>query len=98
MRPLALIALLVSAPAFAEVVDRVAAVVNNEIIALSEVMMRIAPELARVNQERDPAKREQLRKEALQRMLDVLIGEKLLEAQQRELNIEVTDQEIDLGI
>lgn len=37
----------------AELVDRVAAVVNNQVIAWSEVEQRAAPELARVAGERD---------------------------------------------
>ncbi|MHB8872097.1 MAG: hypothetical protein ACYC8T_00275, partial [Myxococcaceae bacterium] len=63
----------------AEMADRVAAVVNNDIIALSEVEERAAPELARANAERDPAKRGALRNEILKGALDQLIGEKLLE-------------------
>src|SRR5438132_750039 len=79
-------------------VDRVAAVVNNDVIALSEVEQRAAPELARLATERDPVKRGELRKEIMTRSLDQLIGEKLLEAELRELNIDVSDQEIDYGI
>lgn len=85
-------------PARAEMADRVAAVVNNDIIALSEVEQRAAPELARANAERDPAKRGALRTEIMKGALDQLIGEKLLEYQLKDLNIEVSDQEIDLGI
>ena len=44
--------LLLGAPlARAELVDRVAAVVNTDVITLSEVEKRAAPELARVDQE-----------------------------------------------
>lgn len=89
---------LAAVPARAEVVDRVAAVVNNDIIALSEVEQRVAPELSRLSTERDPAKRGAARTELLKKSLDSLIGEKLLEAALKELNIEVTDQEVELGI
>ena len=43
--------ILTATVARAELVDRVAAVVNNEIITLSEVEKRAAPELAKVDQE-----------------------------------------------
>ncbi len=82
----------------AELVDRVAAVVNNEVVALSEVEQRAAPELAKVAAERDPKKRATQRAELMKRALDVLIGEKLLEAQIKELNIEVTDQDVEAGM
>lgn len=91
-------ALLLAGAARAELVDRVAAVVNEDIVALSEVEQRAAPELLRVNKERDPQKRAALRCEALRRGLDQLIGEKLLEATLKELNIDVTEQEIDIGL
>lgn len=83
-------------PAAAELVDRVVAVVNEDVITLSEVEQKVVPELARLQvplSERTKA-REQLQKAAL----DNLIGEKLLTAQVKELQIEVTAQEIDAGI
>ena len=88
----------VAADAKAELVDRVAAVVNDDIIALSEVESRAAPELARAAQERNPNRRAELRDDILRRTVDELIGEKLLETELRAQNIEVTDQEVDFGI
>ncbi|MFZ5441801.1 MAG: peptidylprolyl isomerase [Myxococcota bacterium] len=81
----------------AELVDRVAAVVNNELITLSEVEARIAPELQKLRQE-DPARRSELRDQMVKKGLELLIGEKLMEAQVRELNIEVADSEIEMGM
>jgi peptidyl-prolyl cis-trans isomerase SurA len=89
---------LTSLPATAELVDRVAAVVNNDIIALSEVEARAAPELARLRAESDPTKRGEMRGVIVKRALDGLIGEKLMEVQVRELGIEVTDADVDLGV
>lgn len=97
-RVLSLLFLCVALPAFAELVDRVAAVVNGEVIALSEVRARAAPELSRAAQERDPVRRGQFQKEILTRALDALIGDKLLEQQLRELQIDVSEQEIDIGM
>ncbi len=92
------LSLLGTGPAYAELVDRVAAVVNSDIVALSEVEQRVGPELAKATAERDPKKRAQLRADLMKRALDVLIGEKLLEAQIKELNIEVTDQDLEAGM
>lgn len=84
--------------AHAELVDRVAAVVNSDIIALSELEARAAPELSRLRAEPDASRRSELRTQALKRVLEGLIGEKLMDAQVRELNIDVSEAEIDLGV
>lgn len=89
---------LVATAAHAELVDRVAAVVNSEVIPLSEVYQRAAPELGRINAERDVSKRNKARDEVIKLALDQLIGEKLLEAEIRELNIDVTDQELESAL
>jgi peptidyl-prolyl cis-trans isomerase SurA len=89
---------LLAVPARAELVDRVAAVVNRDIITLSEVEARAAPEMQKAAAEGDPSKRAELRKQALKRAMDGLIGEKLMESQLKELNIDVADAEIDLAI
>lgn len=88
----------VATTARAELVDRVAAVVNNEVIPLSEVEQRAAPELVRAANEPTPEARAKLRTTILKQAVDVLIGEKLLDGQLKELNIEVTEQDVDVGI
>jgi peptidyl-prolyl cis-trans isomerase SurA len=90
--------LLLPALASAELVDRVAAVVNNDIISLSEVEARVAPDLQKLRGESDLAKRGSMRAELVKRGLELLIGEKLMETQVRELNIEVADSEIEMGM
>jgi peptidyl-prolyl cis-trans isomerase SurA len=98
MRLLLLVVCLSSLAVRAELVDRVAAVVNSDIIALSEVEARAAPELARLRGEPDPVRRGELRALLIKRILDGLIGEKLMDAQVRDLNIDVSEAEIDLGV
>lgn len=98
MKRVVLLATFLAAPAFAELVDRIAAVVNKDIVALSEVEARAAPELQRIRAEPDPKRRAELRTAAMKRSMDMLIGEKLMESQLRELNIDVSDAEVDLGI
>lgn len=82
----------------AELVDRIAAVVNDQVIALSEVERRAAPELARIGQIPDPNKRGEARRELIRQALDGLIGEKLMEAEMKELGIEVSEQEAKAGV
>ena len=91
-------ALLVTAVARAELVDKVAATVNDDVIALSEVEQRAAPELAALSQNRDSQQRAELRKKALHSAVEQLIGEKLMEKQVDELGITVSDQEVELGL
>ena len=98
MKQILTAALFLSLPVYAELVDRVAAVVNRDIVALSEVEARAAPELQKTANDADPARRAAGRTEALKHALDALIGEKLMEAQLKELNIDVTDSEVDLAI
>lgn len=79
----------------AELVDRVAAVVNRDIIALSEVQQRAAPELSRLNQVPDARKRAEQRVTLMKTALDTLIGEKLMEAEIQQLGITATEAEVD---
>lgn len=93
-----LLVALVPALAWAELVDRIAAVVNSDLIALSEVEARAAQELAKARQESDGKRRAELIKEAHTHALDALIGEKLLEAQVKELGFETTEADVDVAI
>ncbi|MCP3098315.1 peptidylprolyl isomerase [Myxococcus sp. K15C18031901] len=80
--------------AHAELVDKVAAVVNRDIIAMSEVQQRAAPELSRIN-DPDPRKRAEQRTLLLKTALDTLIGEKLMESEITEMGITATEGEVD---
>ena len=90
--------LALTAPAGAEprMVDRVAAVVNDDMITLSEVHERAAPELMRLEQEGKAST--ERRRAALKHALDDLIADRLLTVEQQALNIEVGDQEVDYAI
>ena len=91
--------LLLAQGAGAQVVDRVAAVVNRDVIALSEVEKRAAPELARLGSAvRDPKQRAEERAKVLKSSLNSLIGEKLMEEQIRELGLAVTDAELEAAV
>lgn len=89
---------LVCAPALAapRVVDRVAALVNEEMIPLSEIYERAVPHIIQLEQEgkATPERRKALLKAALEES----IAERLLAAEQKTLGIEVTDAEVDSAI
>jgi peptidyl-prolyl cis-trans isomerase SurA len=91
--------LILGAPlARAELVDRVAAIVNNDVITLSEVEKRAAPELARVDQEVTGPERAQKRAQALRKTLDTMIDEKLVDNELKELKVSIGDKEVDAAI
>src|SRR6185295_17906834 len=92
---LAALAFLAGPRARAELVDRVAAIVNNDVITLSEVEKRAGPELARVDQEATGPDRAQKRAAALKRVLDTMIDEKLVDNELRELKVTISDKEVD---
>jgi peptidyl-prolyl cis-trans isomerase SurA len=79
----------------AEVKERVAAVVNGQPIALSDVLDRIQPELQRLAQSGLPAAElSRRRAEWLKKTLEQLIDERLVETEARELGVEVGDDEV----
>ncbi len=97
-RLVCLLICLVVSSAHAELVDRIAAVVNNQLITQTELELRAGADLNRIRAEPDAARRAELRKDLMKKATDLLIGEKLMDEQIKELNIEVADTEIDLGI
>ena len=92
-----LVALLILLPGRsgkAELVDRVAAVVNADIITLSEVEKRAAPELTSLASSAGKDKASE-RNRILHEALDQLVADKLMDWQLKEQHVEVTDQEVD---
>jgi peptidyl-prolyl cis-trans isomerase SurA len=90
--------LLSSLGARAELVDRVAAVVNNDIITLSELQKRAAPEITRVAQESSGAERSQKQSVVMKKALEAMIDEKLVDAELKELKVSIGDKEVDAAI
>lgn len=102
MRRMVIVALLLVASVVAveagEVLNRVAAVVDQEVITTYEVEMTAAPFIARAMQENpglDAAALEQKAAAVKQDVLQSLIQQKLIESEVKRLGIEVTDQEIE---
>ncbi len=88
----AAVAVMIAHSARGELVDRVAAVVNTQIITLSEVEKRAAPELATLTDSKDKAAH---RDKIIHEALDQLVADKLMDWQLQEQHVEVSDQEVD---
>jgi len=81
-----------------ETVDRMAAIVDGEVVTLSEVEERAGAELRRAQAVPQGPGREQALVESMRRALDVIIGEKLLAKQAQTLQLQATDQQIDAAV
>lgn len=90
MSPLLPAALLLALGAPAQVVDRVAAVVNGDVITLSELVQRAGPDAQRG----DTA----TRAKALKETFDLYVAEKLFSAQATALGIDVSDSVVEAAI
>lgn len=82
----------------AEVVERIAAVVNDEIILYSELLDQAQSFESLYASLPDEAARQAKRHEVLERVLDELIDDHLLTQQIKELKIKVSETEIDEAI
>jgi parvulin-like peptidyl-prolyl isomerase len=94
---LALITLLAS-PAAGKVIERIVAVVNKNIILLSQVNERLRPLAQQLKQIPDPAMRKQKRGELRQQILGHMIDELLIKQEADKLKITVSDKDLELAI
>ncbi|HEY3450274.1 MAG TPA: peptidylprolyl isomerase [Myxococcales bacterium] len=96
----ALAAALLCAPvlvaAAPRMLDRVAAVVNEDMILYSEVYERAGTEMAALESEGQATPEK--KKLALRHALDEVIADRLLVAEERNAGIEVGDQEVDMAV
>ncbi|MCA9537928.1 MAG: peptidylprolyl isomerase [Myxococcales bacterium] len=96
MRRLALLLVLaLAAPAAAEIIDGVVAVVNDEVITLSELDDTARPLLAPVAGISDPIERDRQRNRIRREALDQLIGKHLVAQEAARRNITIGPEAID---
>lgn len=81
-----------------EVVERIVALVNNEVITLSELEETGKPFFEQVKQTALPSEREEKLKKARVEVLDHLIESKLLEQEIKKRKMEVPDRDVDAAI
>lgn len=82
----------------AEVIDRVVAVVNEEVITLSELNNEGKNLFRRIAEQAPPQEVEQIVRKARQEMLSHMIDKLIVEQRAEKLGISVSDEEIDAAI
>jgi len=81
-----------------EVVDRIVALVNDDVIFLSEIEEAGRFFFEQIRKSTLPQEREEKLKRARQEVLERLIEEKLLEQEMRNRKIEVSERDVDMAI
>ena len=89
---IAILSVLFSLSARAEVLERIAGVVNGQPITLTDVLDRAQVDLMKADK-LQAAEREKARQEILHHSLDVLVDERLIESEASGLGIEVSDED-----
>jgi peptidyl-prolyl cis-trans isomerase SurA len=80
------------------VLDRVAAVLNGEVITQLELEDRAGPDLRRAEAQPPGPGRDRARAKALRAAFDAVVAERLFASQVQAMGVEITDQEIDAVI
>jgi peptidyl-prolyl cis-trans isomerase SurA len=90
--------LLLAGAAEGQVLDRVAATVNGEVITLSDLVERSGADYRRAEELAAGEARDQSRAKALQAAFDQAVAEKLFDAEAKNLSLEATDAQVDAAI
>lgn len=85
-------------PASAEIVERIVAVVNDDVVLLSELRDRLQPYLAEIRALPSAVEREARLQQATREMLQAMVDEDLITQQARRSNVTVTAEEVDRAI
>jgi len=86
----------VSSPA--EMVDRIVAIINDEIITLSELNSNLETYMKRVEESSEVTDREKVKKQLRKLILNSLIDQKLISQEAQRLGIAPTEEDIDKAI
>jgi parvulin-like peptidyl-prolyl isomerase len=89
---------LVSGVASARVVERIVAVVNEQILLQSEVNERLRPLMPQLQQIPDPTMRQQKLEELRRQMLNMMIDEELIKQEAGKLKITVSEKDLQMAI
>jgi parvulin-like peptidyl-prolyl isomerase len=82
----------------AEMVDRIVAIINDEIITLSELNNSLETYMKRVEESSEVTDREKMKKQLRKLILNSLIDQKLIAQEAQKLGIAATDDDIDKAI
>lgn len=95
---IAILVLSAIAPARAEIVDKIAVVVNDEVITEGEIDRALAPIYDQYKDRYEGEELVQKLEQARQKVIEQLIDDKLVYSEAKKLNIEVPDKEVDSRI
>ncbi|BCO10066.1 peptidylprolyl isomerase [Desulfolithobacter dissulfuricans] len=82
----------------ADIVDRVVAVVNDDVITLSEVNQEGKALFKRIAEQVPPDRLEEALQQARQNVIEELIDKKILQQEARKYDLKVTDEEVDRAL
>ncbi len=85
-------------PSFAEVADRIVAVVNDEVITLRELQLASETFIRRIEKSNPGVPKEKIREEVQTQVLNNMIEETLLKQEAKRLGIVVKDEEVTAAI
>jgi peptidyl-prolyl cis-trans isomerase SurA len=91
-------ALVQSASAEEQIVDKIIAVVNNDVITLSDINKAVGPMFASYSQQKGQALSDQERSELVKKTIDQLVEKKLIEQKAKELDVKVSDKDISRSV
>lgn len=91
---IAMIAMIVPASAGAEVADRIVAVINDDIITLSELNAAFSPYMARIEAQYKGTEKERIVSEGKKTILDRLVDHMVVEQESKKSGITVKDEEV----
>jgi peptidyl-prolyl cis-trans isomerase SurA len=80
------------------VIDRVAATVNGDVVTLQDLVQRSGDSYARADALAAGPVRDRARAEVLRRAFDQVVSEKLIDAAAKELDLEVTEEQVDAAV
>lgn len=85
----------VSGAAQARIIDRIVAIVNDEVVTWSELEELLGPVMQQIEAVGDPVLRAQQREKRLQQGVDELVGQKLISQEAQRRRMTVSAEEID---
>lgn len=83
---------------YAVIIDRIAAIVNTQVITLYDVDKTMVEQVGQIQNIPDPARRQAVFKKVQAQALNMLVEEALLKSEMKKLNITVTDADVNNAV
>jgi peptidyl-prolyl cis-trans isomerase SurA len=95
---ISVLSIIMAVSSHAEIADRIVAIINDEIITLSELNSSLESYMKRVEQSSEVTDREEVKKQIRGLLLNSLIDQKLIAQEAQKLGIAATDDDVDKAI